>query len=138
MALEGIAQQQNAFNMGLGSIMANRKNQEAEMRRLAITNFTQMMLQQYQRKHDEELAARKRKQAMGMQIASIATLGLAGPVMGAFSGGALDKAAGEVYDPGMYSETFMPPGMIGGNMQGALLTNTPGMFRGTRIPNLGF
>ena len=72
MALEGIAQQQNAFNMGLGSIMANRKNQEAEMRRLAVTNFTQMMLQQYQRKHDEELAARKRKQAMGMQIAAIA------------------------------------------------------------------
>lgn len=99
MALEGIAQQQNSFNMGLGQIMANRKNQEAEMRRLAIQNFMTMMLQQYQRQHDEEVAARHRKQTMGFQIAALGatvlTAGAAGPIAGAAVGtgaGALSQA----------------------------------------------
>src|SRR3990172_5326661 len=101
MALEGIAQQQNAFNMGLGSIMANRKNQEAEMRRLAITNFTQMMLQQYQRKHDAEVAAKKDKQKMGLQIAAIAatvfTAGLAAPAAAGAVVGPNAAAAGSTW-----------------------------------------
>lgn len=111
MALEGIAQQQNAFNMGLGNIMSNRKNQEAEMRRLAVANFTAMMLQQYQRKHDEEVAARHRKQQMGFQIAAIGAMALTSGAAGSALPGLGElEESGQVYSPALYGEKTLSQG----------------------------
>mgnify|MGYP001255336293 CR=1 FL=1 len=45
-----------------------------DLARLCFAESSQnnMMLQKYQKEHDEEVAARHRKQAMGMQIGAIA------------------------------------------------------------------